>query len=185
MTSLKFTEHEYNLYRNQQSKTKFGTPEIENDYASNTQKICSKCGLIKKLTEYRGNTSGCDGFDKDGFRLRRPECKVCTQKASKGKNEAIKLAKKIGIPYKAPEGTVCAVCNKLGKKGDGLVFDHCHKMNSFRGYLHNSCNRSIGVLGDDVEHLITVINFLNKTEKKTILQDSKTFELKITRCKSF
>lgn len=168
------TENERNLYIKQKSKAKFNTPEEEYEYAENNKKKCSKCNLTKKLNEYSGNTSGGDAFYADGYRLRRPECKDCNKKAAKGKNYAKKVANSLGIPYKAPEGTKCALCGNLPKKGDALVFDHCHKTNIFRGYLHNSCNRSLGVLGDNVEGLVNSINYLNMYEKKKITQYKDT-----------
>ena len=173
----KITENERNLYIKQKSKAKFDTPEKEYEYAIKKEKKCSKCDLMKPLSEYSGNTSGCDGFDREGYRLRRPECKDCNKKANKGKSDAIKAAKILGIPYKAPEGSTCALCGNLAKKGDTLVFDHCHKTNTFRGYLHNSCNRALGVLGDDVQSLINAINFLNISEGKKFIQDKDTGKL--------
>jgi hypothetical protein len=176
---ITFTDNECELYIRQKNKAKFKTPEEEYEYAVQKEKECSKCRLMKKLTEYTGNTSGCDAFDKEGYRLRRPECKDCTIKTNKGKNEAIKLAKNLRIAYKAPEGTICALCGKLPKKGDGIVFDHCHKTNTFRGYLHNSCNRALGVLGDDVTKMIKCINYMNIHEKKNITQNKDTGDLEI------
>lgn len=176
-SQMKITANECSLYTKQKDKAKFNTAEEEYEYASKTEKICSKCGLVKSLNDYAGNTSGCDAFNKYGYRLRRPECKVCSRNSLQGKQDAVKLAKKMGISHKAPEGTICAICGNLGKKGDGLVFDHCHKTNIFRGYIHNSCNRSIGVLGDNVKKILNVVNFLNKTEKCNFIQDKDTGEL--------
>jgi hypothetical protein len=44
-------------------------------------------------------------------------------------------------------------------------------MNKFRGYCCNSCNRSLGVLGDDVEGIINVLNYLLISDPMTIKQD--------------
>lgn len=167
----KFTKKEYDLYKKQQYKAKFATPDLEFEWATTQTKKCTKCGKTKCLTEYRGNTSGQDGFDKSGIRLRRPECKVCTLEQAKGKEIARKFAKENGIPYKAPEGTTCAICGQLPTKNNGLVFDHCHKTNTFRGYCCNSCNRSVGVLGDDVQSLLRAVNYLNKKEKLKFVQN--------------
>jgi hypothetical protein len=171
---MSITKRERELYTEQHIKAKFKNPEEENEYAKENTRICSKCNEEKNLTEYAGNTSGSDAFASDGYRLRRPECKCCGAEATQGKNEAIKLAKKLGIPYRAPEGTKCAICDKPPKKGDLLVFDHCHTSKKFRGYLHNSCNRSLGVLGDDVQGLVKCLNFLLKSEYKMISQDQLT-----------
>lgn len=174
----KFTEYERNKYSMQNSKAHFKTPEEEyKEYAIINKKECSKCKKMKYLSEYSGNTSGSDAFDKDGYRLRRPECKVCNKKDNKGKSYAKNLAKKNGISYKAPKDTTCALCGNLPRLGKTLVFDHCHKSNKFRGYLHNSCNRALGVLGDDVQSIINAINYLNISEKKKFIQDKHTGKL--------
>lgn len=176
----KITINEKNLYIKQKDKARFKSPEEEyHEYASKRQKRCSKCNSMKYLYEFSGNTSGCDAFDKEGNRLRRPECKDCNKKISKGKYNAIKLAKRLGKPYKAPEGTKCALCGKLPKKGDELVFDHCHKTNTFRGYLHNSCNRALGVLGDNVLGALKYLNYVNKCENKKIIEEIDTGYFKI------
>lgn len=176
----KFSEKEKDHYDNHaHKKLKFKTPEDEyREYSSKNKKICSKCKVEKYLCEFNGNTSGADPFDKFGYRLRRPECLVCTKQAAQGKNEAKRKAKELKIPYKAPPNTKCALCGEFARKGDELVFDHCHKTNQFRGYLHNSCNRSLGVLGDNVESLIKAINFINAHEKLTITQD-ENYNLRI------
>ena len=136
----------------------------------NKEKKCPKCDIVKPLSSYLGNTSGKDPFDKDGYRLRRPECYKCTKKINEEKNEAKKLAEEIGISYKAPEGTKCAVCDCLPSRGNKIVFDHDHVKKVFRGYCCNSCNRSMGVLGDNTRSLLKVIKYLNKTDKLTNTQ---------------
>ena len=60
-----------------------------------------------------------------------------------------------------------------------MVFDHCHVNNIFRGYCCNSCNRSIGVLGDNVDGLLKVMNYLLKTEKSKIIQNEEGKLIKI------
>ena len=166
----KFTEKERNNYIRQQNKCKYKSPEEEYLWAKTQNVTCSKCNTINPLSDFRGNTSGTDAFDKDGYRLRRPECKKCTKDVSKGKTEAKKKAKEMGISYIAPEGQLCGICNNPPSKGNSLVFDHCHEKNIFRGYCCNSCNRSIGVLGDDVAGLLKAVNYLNSIAKFKIIQ---------------
>ena len=167
----KITDNERHKYTIQKEKSKFNSPEEEYEWAKSITKTCSKCDINKILLDFKGNTSGTDAFDKDGYRLRRPECYDCTKLVAKGKQEATKIAKQMGIKLKAPEGELCSICNKLGKKGDMLVFDHCHIRNIFRGYCHNSCNRSLGVLGDDIDGMLRAINYLMKTEPCKLLQN--------------
>jgi hypothetical protein len=170
---ITFSKKEHELYSKQKHKVKFTTPTLEYlNHSSITPKTCSKCSVEKKVCDFNGNTAGTDGFDKDGYRLRRPECRECTKKVAQGKNEAKKVAEKEGISFKAPPGTLCEICKKPESKGNKIVFDHCHDTETFRGYLCNTCNRSIGCLGDDIPSLLLVINYLNKKNPKKIIQDT-------------
>jgi hypothetical protein len=176
---IKFTEKEKENYKRQKNKCRFQNPIEEYKWAKTQKKICSKYSQEKNLCDFNGNTSGTDAFDKNGYRLRRPECKECTKNISKGKSEAKKKAKELGFSIVAPIGTSCAICNKLPSRGNDLVFDHCHVKNIFRGYCCNSCNRSIGVLGDNIDGLLRVINYLIKTDNCTIIQNEKGQLVKI------
>ena len=166
-----FTEKEKQNYIRQHDKCIFKNPTDEYEWAKTQFKSCSKCLEVKQLIYFNGNTSGSDAFDKSGYRLRRPECNECTKIVSKGKTEAKKKAKEIGISYVAPEGTICEICNKPSSQGNCIVFDHCHKKNIFRGYCCNSCNRSVGVLGDDIDGILKVLNYLLKNDKQKIIQN--------------
>lgn len=174
-----FTKKEYDNYIRQKDKCIFKNPEDEYLWASLQIKKCSKCLSDKKLCDFNGNTSGTDAFNKDGYRLRRPECNECTKSINKGKIHAKNKAKELGISYIAPNETLCSVCNKSASPGNNIVFDHCHTTNIFRGYCCNSCNRSIGVLGDNVDGLLRAINYLLKTEKIKIAQNDNGELIKI------
>ena len=140
---ISFTENEQSHYKGS-FKPKFSSPTEEYDWAKTQFKTCNACEEKLPLINYNFNTSGKDPFDKNGHRLRRGECDKCSKKISLGKAEAKKLAKKLNIPYKAPEGACCEICGKTEK----LVFDHDHEKNIFRGWLCNGCNRSIGMIGE-------------------------------------
>lgn len=171
METIKFTANEYSHYSGAFAcKAKFKSPEEEYEWAKEQFKECNKCGENLPFTSYGFNTSGKFPFDKYGYRLRRGECECCNKKIATGKNEAKKLAKEVGIPYKAPGGTMCEICGKTEK----IVFDHHHDKNIFRGWLCNGCNRSIGMLGENIDNIVKVLNYLNKTEKKQFLVDSET-----------
>jgi hypothetical protein len=172
-----FTPNEYSHYTGPfGTKAKFDSPEKEYEWAKTQSKECNKCKEELPLSEFGYNTSGKDPFDRNGYRLRRGDCKECNKMANKGKNEAMKVAKESGIPYKAPEGTPCALCNK---KKNNLVFDHNHQTNRFRGYLCNECNRSIGMLGENMENMVKILNYINKDEKKNLYWNAVTNQLEI------
>ena len=59
----------------------------------------------------------------------------------------------------------CKICQTkydLLSRHNGLYIDHCHKTGKVRGLLCDRCNRSIGLLKDDVNILTKAIEYLNK-----------------------
>ena len=165
-----FKKNEIEKYTTYAHKAKYGSAQEEWEATHMNTRTCSKCYVVKTVYNFTGNTSGADPFDRDGIRLRRPECGSCTKKAGKGKLKAQKIAKTQGIPYKAPPGETCKICGTDKK----LVFDHDHESELFRGYLCNSCNRSMGVLGDNLEGMAKVINYIlscaNPPNKKLVIE---------------
>ena len=58
--------------------------------------------------------------------------------------------------------TSCEIC---GSKKE-LCYDHCHKTMEFRGVLCRGCNRSLGQLGDSLESILKVLQYLEKAKNK-------------------
>jgi hypothetical protein len=156
-------------------KAKFKTPQEEYDYNVTQTKPCKKCKRTLDLNCYAVNTSGTDPFDRKGYRLKRGECIDCGKKISESKRASMKLAKQMGMSKTPPEGTVCELCGS----NDKIVFDHHHEKGIFRGWLCNGCNRSIGMLGENIESLVKSVNYMNKFEKKNITFDKETYSLKV------
>jgi hypothetical protein len=44
--------------------------------------------------------------------------------------------------------------------------DHNRRTKKFRGWLCNSCNTSIGRLGDDINGLVQALNYLLRAENR-------------------
>ena len=126
-----------------------------------TKRTCSKCGEQKPLNEsfYSKNQSTNTGGDK----YFRPECKVCSSRERRGCQLA---KKKAGHPQRPVPGTACDNCGRTDRR---LVFDHCHVTLEHRGWLCDNCNRSAGMLGDDVAGLVTMLNYINKTERRDLI----------------
>jgi len=174
--SHNFTKNEESHYLGPFSAhAKFMNPAEEYEFNKNRFKNCNKCNSYLSLNHFGGNTSGKDPFDKNGYRLKRGECINCNKEISKGKIKAIKIAKKTGLTLKAPEGTKCEICDKT----TNIVFDHHHTKEEFRGWLCNGCNRSIGMLGEDIDKIVKVLNYLNKLDKKKLYYDDSKSELTI------
>ena len=52
----------------------------------------------------------------------------------------------------------CEICSSTKE----LCYDHDHDTMEFRGVLCRSCNRSLGQLGDNLEGIMKVVNYLKK-----------------------
>jgi hypothetical protein len=143
--------------------------EEERDWARQNKRKCRDCKMVMPRSQFGYNTSSSWPFDRNGYLLRRPECKTCNKKSNRTKKLAEDDAVQKGLPTKAPPGTSCELCFKT----DGIVFDHSHSLCQFRGWLCNSCNRSLGVLGDEPENVIKAVEYLcggDKHRFKIILE---------------
>lgn len=60
------------------------------------------------------------------------------------------------------QGLNCEVCGRQSShgKGPGLVVDHDHATNTFRGFLCSSCNKALGLVDDDPCILVNLIRYL-------------------------
>ena len=108
-------------------------------------------------------------------RLIDKECLLCESKylgenrskyCSPGCVEDAIRHQKWGVPTKelrefrlSNPNRTCAIC---GTK-DRIVLDHDHKNNVIRGWLCQGHNAAIGTLGDNVESLQKVVNYLKRS----------------------
>ena len=138
-------------------------------------KKCSKCFIFKALDQFQNNKCSTATHDSNGNRLQRPECKTCTTKDRKGRDAAYILANK---PIAPEIGTPCDLCNKPGTdRFPTLRFDHDHDSLKHRGWLCDTCNRSLGPLGDNVVSMVNIINYMNKIENKNLYFNYETKKL--------
>lgn len=139
---------------------------------------CSKCRENKSLIYFENNTCGNLPFHAGGHRYKRTDCIMCRKKILDGQKRAKKNTKKSGFPIKPPVAAICGICKKsgnhFGRKNEKLVFDHCHEKEIFRGWLCDSCNRSLGIFGDDIHGLLNVINYLYQHKKFNLKLDENS-----------
>jgi len=106
-------------------------------------KSCHICKELKPFSDYTPSKVNSDGYDH--------RCKDCRSHQAR----IISNLKKI-----APEKS--SSCDCCGNVSDNIGLDHCHETNTFRGWLCSSCNKGLGMLGDNLESLIKVVGYLSK-----------------------
>ena len=133
-------------------------------------KHCSKCGEYKSFHDFHRRARELDGLN--GI------CKVCINTRNRQyytpeKNRARNLKKTYGITielydkmYNEQKG-VCKICSKpesTVRQGilQSLAVDHCHTTGKIRGLLCNSCNRALGMFGDDTTILYNAVKYLER-----------------------
>lgn len=63
---------------------------------------------------------------------------------------------------KETQNNKCAICDAEGTLEKRLVIDHDHTTGNVRQLLCDSCNRGIGLLGDDAHRLQKAADYLRK-----------------------
>ena len=63
-----------------------------------------------------------------------------------------------------PKPEQCDVCMAFGKDFKyGLMLDHDHATGKFRGWLCTRCNAALGMVGDNSETLLALVEYLRKS----------------------
>lgn len=60
------------------------------------------------------------------------------------------------------QGSKCAICSTDEPTSKGWQIDHCHSTGKVRGILCHHCNTAIGQFKDNVEHLLSAVEYLRK-----------------------
>jgi len=55
------------------------------------------------------------------------------------------------------------------------VFDHCHDKGHFRGWICDRCNKTLGLVYDDIDLLKKLISYLEATDGKIINETKECF----------
>lgn len=138
-----------------------------------TGKPCSKGHIAKR--HLTGTCSECQQIANRGWAQRNPGEAARRSRewvaANRDRSRAIQLrAKRKAMripdaPYPKPE-----CCENCGRKPFGINqmhLDHDHVTGKFRGWLCGSCNRGIGMLGDDIAGVERAIAYLKRGESGT------------------
>lgn len=130
-------------------------------------KKCARCLKSKQVDHFHN-----DKNTKDGLNCR---CIFCAQIFFRNNRDTYdeKLRKrchKYGITLKKykkmekEQGHRCALCNREEYQVLGLCIDHDHVTKVVRGLLCSRCNTGLGMLGDSLESLRSVVAYLERSE---------------------
>lgn len=119
------------------------------------ERVCSKCGAQKPLTEYYGKSEGQTG----DYGSRCKECiKIDVREGSRLREYGITPSEWQALFDS--QGRVCAICGGDEPQGNEWHTDHCHTTNQVRGILCRPCNLMLGYARDNKDTLLKAIQYL-------------------------
>ena len=130
---------------------------------STEYKLCRGCAEWHPLAKsfYRSKR------ERDGF---QPKCKTCSREAIR----CAELKRLYGISREQyldmmlAQGGVCVVCQEACARGGELSVDHNHETGEVRALLCRACNSALGLLREDPERMIAMIDYLGADVPKRI-----------------
>jgi hypothetical protein len=157
-------------------------------YEEYTHKRCTKCGDTKPVDEFYKKksrtklgwsySSSCAACNREfcssyavgnrpkrnqrlrEYRKKNPDkVRALDRRKSYKKNYGISLGQLEAL--KARFDYACWICKRKPKK---LVLDHCHKTGRVRGILCSLCNTYLGVIGERLEAVENLKNYLISDE---------------------
>jgi hypothetical protein len=130
-------------------------------------KYCKGCDATKLIDEFylRNKTS----------MVRHSTCKECDKRRVSATPSIVKreqaLKRMYGITQQdydkmlLEQNNQCAICGTTEPKGrhtsNYFVVDHCHNSGKVRKLLCHHCNTSLGLLGDNINVIESMIEYLN------------------------
>jgi hypothetical protein len=126
-------------------------------------KKCSSCHEVKSFDDFWKKTAGKDGLQgqcKDCKRVVNRNWELDNPEATRLKERRLRIKRMYGLTISEYEATLSAGCSICGKTEGKICMDHCHKTSLNRGPLCDSCNRAIGLFGDDPERLRSAADYI-------------------------
>ena len=148
-------------------------------------KICTKCGVEKKKSEFstqRSRKGGLHSWCKSCMTIKTSKYqktprgkevhhRYCSSDKFKKVCRIADLKRHYGITIDEydrlfeSQGGKCAICNTEDNGGKRFYVDHNHNSGIVRGLLCINCNAALGHYKDSIEIHLNAIYYLNKYRK--------------------
>lgn len=129
---------------------------------------CSKCGEHKDKSNFHKDNRASSG--------RTSRCKPCSladKKKQYKKDRENRLQYRRSYLYGLSEDEYqsmlhksegkCNICGDTCSSGKALAVDHCHTTGKIRGLLCGNCNQALGRFKDNIRHLKSAIEYLERS----------------------
>ena len=120
-------------------------------------KHCSTCNTLKPLDDFHKRTYSSG---KIGTQHNCKSCSTVVRRKHYKPHASIKY--KLNLSWEEVQEITspgkCAACGSTNR----LCIDHDHETNEPRGLLCHNCNTAIGLVGDNLETLSNLIEYLKK-----------------------
>lgn len=95
---------------------------------------------------------------READKIRQATKRKNNPEAQKIRNEHYKIRREAKMWEIAgrPRADKCDICSK----DEMTVFDHCHATGNFRGWICDRCNKTLGLVYDDINLLRKLISYL-------------------------
>ena len=123
-------------------------------YFHTNMRTCSRCKETKDISCFSKRSDR-----PSGVQSKCKECEKIYRRMYYKPHEKIRQKLKISddLYEDLMKNENCQICDaELTKK----CIDHCHSTNKIRGVLCNNCNTALGLVGDNVDTLHKMINYL-------------------------
>lgn len=97
----------------------------------------------------------------DKLRAQRKARYAANRKGEARKQLAWRVRKDFGLTLEEYDALVAMPCALCGAT-ENIVLDHCHETNRVRGPLCQTCNKALGMLGDDPTRLRAAADYLEE-----------------------
>lgn len=116
-------------------------------------KQCKKCHQTLPIAKFLMASGG---------NYTRSECRDCERELNKVRAQLKKSVPRPPDDYACPicERTIDQIKGRGGKQSGAWCCDHNHTHRTFRGWLCHDCNRSLGIMEDNVDRLRRAIKYL-------------------------